>query len=120
MIGVAKPPELDHCYRHRLDSRAHLQSNSHPPAPALLFKMETANRNRPATSAPSDASRTMTLTRGPTRQEGDDIADEGAGSSQSIGVLRLRAKSTGNRVAWGEDVVDNEGAGKKKSKSESL
>lgn len=62
----------------------------------------------------------MTLTRGPTRQEGDDIADEGAGSSQSLGVLRLRAKSTGNRVAWGEDVVDNEGAGKKKSKSESL
>lgn len=61
----------------------------------------------------------MTLTRGPTRQEGDEIVDEDTGSTQSLGVLRLRAKSTGNRVAWGEDVVDNEGAGKKKSKSES-
>ena len=36
-----------------------------------------------------------------------------------VGVLRLRgARRTSQRVAWTEDVVDNEGMGKKKSKSE--
>lgn len=52
--------------------------------------------------------------------------DGGAGSAGedggvSSGTLRLRAGTSrrgGNRVVWDENVVDNEGAGKKKSKSE--
>lgn len=80
--------------------------------------METATRMRPSTAAPSDGSRTLTMTGNPAREEGSGSMDESTGPARPIGVLRLRAKRSGNRVAWGEDVVDNEGAGKKKSKSE--
>lgn len=34
-----------------------------------------------------------------------------------MGTLRLRARRQAPRVTWTEDVVDNEGMGKKKSKS---
>jgi len=57
---------------------------------------------------------------------------EGAGSDSQMGVFRLRghrlseanagtgpgtATQRGRRVAWTEDTIDNEGLGKKKSKS---
>lgn len=73
------------------------------------------------THSNSDASRTITLT-------ATDAAPEGAGDAggsdvepeQVVGTLRLRASPSptqrGPRVAWGEDVVDNEGCGKKSSK----
>lgn len=80
--------------------------------------MYTATRNGPSTSAPGDGSRTLTITNNPTREEnGDEQGDDSEGG-QVIGTLRLRTtRQTGPRVAWDEDVIDNEGFGKKKSKS---
>lgn len=79
--------------------------------------METATRGRPSTASPADGSRTLTITNDPTREEGED---NNPGGVQSVGTLKLRGgkkeKST-QRVAWNEDVVDNEFFGKKKSKS---
>ncbi|KAF8343601.1 type 1 phosphatases regulator YPI1 [Amanita rubescens] len=72
----------------------------HPPTtanPATILR----------TATPSDASRTITLTAPDTDPEGGD------------GTLRLRGSPSparGPRVAWGEDVVDNEGCGRKSSK----
>lgn len=81
--------------------------------------METATRSLQARSALPDGSRTQTMTNTPTRREGEGEAgtDDDEGRAQSVGVLRLRTMRMGNRVAWDEQVVDNEGAGKKKSKS---
>ena len=81
--------------------------------------MYTATRNGPSTSAPGDSSRTLTITNNPTREENDDEqGDEQPEGGQIIGTLRLRpTRQTGPRVAWDEDVIDNEGFGKKKSKS---
>ena len=80
--------------------------------------MYTATRNGPSTSAPGDSSRTLTITNNPTREEnGDEQVDVPEGG-QRVGTLRLRTtRLTGPRVAWDEDVIDNEGFGKKKSKS---
>ncbi|KAF8896023.1 phosphatase inhibitor-domain-containing protein [Infundibulicybe gibba] len=72
-----------------------------------------ATQQRPSTSAPGDGSRTITITGTP------PIPDDGSNPGDtSDGVLRLRGATQKNkqRVAWGEDVVDNEGCGKKKSK----
>lgn len=81
--------------------------------------MYTATRNGPSTSAPGDGSRTLTITNNPTREGGDDEQGNDAEGSHIIGTLSLRTvqRRTGPRVAWGEDVIDNEGFGKKKSKS---
>lgn len=73
---------------------------------------------RPSASAPSDGSRTITLL--------DSQPEEGrSGSSgeDDVGTLRLHGaprtrERNRPRVVWREDVVDNEGAGKKSSKSE--
>jgi hypothetical protein len=62
----------------------------------------------------SDSSRTLTI---------QDIHSNGSSTSDGVmvGVLRLRGghRTIGNhpQVAWDEDVVDNEGCGRKKSKS---
>lgn len=80
-----------------------------------------ATRGRPQTFSPADGSRTLTITNDPTQEEGDDSDEENVTSygGNVIGALRLRsAHRHPQRVAWGEDVVDNEGCGKKKSKSE--
>lgn len=61
--------------------------------------------------APTDGSRTITLRDSQPRPEDDgDLV---------VGALRLRGepRRTRQRVAWDEDVIDNEGCGKKKSKS---
>lgn len=80
--------------------------------------MYTATRNGPSTSAPGDGSRTLTITNNPTREENDDEQGDDPEGGQIIGTLRLRTtRLTGPRVAWDEDVIDNEGFGKKKSKS---
>lgn len=76
-----------------------------------------ATRPRPSTSAPSDGSRTITVH---DNQPGEGDASPNA-NSESVGRLRLRgAPRNRPRVVWREDVVDNEGAGKKSSKSRLL
>ena len=83
--------------------------------------MYTATRNGPSTSAPGDGSRTLTITNDPTREENGDEQGDDAEGGQIIGTLRLRTtRLPGPRVAWDEDVIDNEGFGKKKSKSNLL
>ena len=76
------------------------------------------------TSGRSDGSRTMTIHDVPTGEQGGEggSGSGGAGGEASSdgGVLRLRGGG-GNtrRVVWSSETVDNEGMGKKKSKSES-
>ncbi|KAG1781742.1 phosphatase inhibitor-domain-containing protein [Suillus placidus] len=69
-------------------------------------------QGRAYTSAPADGSRTITLHDSQPRSEDD------AGRSGVVGALILRGepRKTRQRVAWDEDVIDNEGCGKKKSK----
>ncbi|KAF5333874.1 hypothetical protein D9757_015531 [Collybiopsis confluens] len=71
---------------------------------------------RPNTSAPSDGSRTITITPTPA-DENEDPANGPNGSSPSTLRLRATPRKPRQRVVWREDVVDNEGAGKKSSKS---
>ena len=55
----------------------------------------------------------------PTREENDDEQGDGPEDGQIIGTPSFRTtRLTGPRVAWDEDVIDNEGIGKK-SKSNS-
>ncbi|KAI0649529.1 phosphatase inhibitor-domain-containing protein [Trametes meyenii] len=62
---------------------------------------------------PSDGSRTITVEENQPREEETQSEAE----SSAVGTLRLRgAPRNRQRVVWREDVVDNEGAGKKKSK----
>ncbi|KIM80380.1 hypothetical protein PILCRDRAFT_822511 [Piloderma croceum F 1598] len=79
--------------------------------------MASAIQLRPSASAPPDGSRTITIQDVQPRLEGE--GDSSPTSSRSpIGALRLRGgpRRTRQRVAWDDGVVDNEGAGKKKSK----
>ncbi|KIY67950.1 hypothetical protein CYLTODRAFT_314074, partial [Cylindrobasidium torrendii FP15055 ss-10] len=65
---------------------------------------------RPSTQAPADGSRTVTIA---------PALPEEASSSHNTpapGTLKLRGASKKPRVAWTDDTVDNEGAGKKSSK----
>ncbi|KAI0955581.1 hypothetical protein AcV7_006208 [Taiwanofungus camphoratus] len=65
--------------------------------------------------APSDGSRTITVH---DNQPGEGVTHDGtSGESLAVGTLRLRAAPRSRqRVVWRDDVVDNEGAGKKSSK----
>lgn len=73
---------------------------------------------RPSAPAPSDGSRTITIQNVQPRLEGEGGSSP-TSSRPPIGALRLRGgpRRTRQRVAWDDGVVDNEGAGKKKSKS---
>ena len=75
---------------------------------------QLARRGGPSNSAPTDGSRTITL-----RDSQPNEEDDGSRSGEEIGSLQLRGarRRTGPRVVWSEDVVDNEGMGKKSSKS---
>ena len=78
-----------------------------------------AVRQRPETVAPSHGSRTMTLTSAPP-VEGDTVGSSD-GESSTVGALRLNGGARTRRrvhVEWEESVVDNEGCGRKSSKSE--
>ncbi|KAF5374513.1 hypothetical protein D9615_009097 [Tricholomella constricta] len=67
----------------------------------------------PSTSNPGDGSRTTTVADAAPRQANASNARQGA----TIGTLRLRGGPRNKqRVAWDEDVVDNEGCGRKSSK----
>ncbi|GBE88061.1 Type 1 phosphatases regulator YPI1 [Sparassis crispa] len=71
-----------------------------------------ATRQRPLT--PLDGSRTITLQ---DSQRAEDTSVPNAASSETVGALRLRgAPRNRQQVVWREDVVDNEGAGRKSSK----
>ncbi|EJT45453.1 hypothetical protein A1Q2_05499 [Trichosporon asahii var. asahii CBS 8904] len=49
----------------------------------------------------------------------ESASDSREGTPSSIGVLRLRGGPVRrNHVAWSSETIDNEGMGKKKSKSE--
>lgn len=76
----------------------------------------------PSSLSPADGSRTITVTTDPTKEEGQsDSSQEQTPGEAPARVLRLRgAKRAGPRVAWDDDVVDNEHMGKKKSKSTPL
>ncbi|KAJ3772317.1 phosphatase inhibitor-domain-containing protein [Lentinula raphanica] len=79
------------------------------------MSFRTSTMRRPNTSAPGDGSRTMTITSAPPSE------DEGSSNNpddSTVGVLRLRAttRKPRQKVVWREDVVDNEGAGRKSSK----
>ncbi|KDR76160.1 hypothetical protein GALMADRAFT_247379, partial [Galerina marginata CBS 339.88] len=85
--------------------------------------MATSTRGRPSTVAPGDGSRTLTMTNDPTRETDSDGEEGGEANPDPsangvVGSLRLRAgtRRPRQRVVWKEDVVDNEGQGKKKSK----
>ncbi|KAJ6544980.1 phosphatase inhibitor-domain-containing protein [Mycena vulgaris] len=73
-----------------------------------------ATQRRPGTSAPGDGSRTVTIT------DASPLEDDGNNPAEPtpIGALRLRGgpRRTRQRVVWDEDVVDNEGCGRKSSK----
>lgn len=75
---------------------------------------QLARRGGPSNSAPSDGSRTITLRDSQPEEEGD-----GSRSGEEVGRLQLRGARRRNapRVVWSDDVVDNEGMGKKSSKS---
>ncbi|EDR11047.1 uncharacterized protein LACBIDRAFT_315341 [Laccaria bicolor S238N-H82] len=68
-----------------------------------------------STASQTDGSRTLTITSDPIGEhDGDD-------QRQVVGTLKLRGAHTKKTqrkatVAWGEEVVDNEGCGRKKSK----
>ncbi|KAE9397683.1 hypothetical protein BT96DRAFT_883776 [Gymnopus androsaceus JB14] len=70
---------------------------------------------RPHTSAPGDGSRTITITGTPPSEDQGSSNDP---ANSTTGTLKLRASTRKPRqkVIWREDVVDNEGAGKKSSK----
>lgn len=73
---------------------------------------------RPSVASPADGSRTITITTDPTRENNQDHVEDPGPGAPVVGVLRLRGtRRTGPRVAWDDDVVDNEHMGKKKSKS---
>lgn len=74
-------------------------------------------------SGRSDGSRTLTIHDVPTPEAGGSggAGPSRGGDSPSDGVLRLRGRgdqSDNRRVVWSEGTVDNEGLGRKKSKSE--
>ncbi|KAG7092050.1 hypothetical protein E1B28_008431 [Marasmius oreades] len=78
-----------------------------------------ATQHRPGTSSPSGGSRTITLTGAPPREEGeDDSGSGGPSNAPTVGTLKLRGvtRKARQKVVWSENVVDNEGCGRKSSK----
>lgn len=71
--------------------------------------MASSSRNPPRTATPVGGSRTIEVRPQPVLR-----------LSGPSGVLRLRAEPTEQRrIQWAEDVIDNEGMGKKSSKGAS-
>lgn len=95
--------------------------NSLPPSPTLPLNMAySATRRRPGTSAPGDGSRTITIHDSQPGEDDGEGSSSGSGERNVVGALRLRGgpkKKSQRRVVWDDDVVDNEGCGRKSSKS---
>jgi len=80
-----------------------------PPEPPASIPAFTRNRRQPASST---TSQTQTETNAAPHPR----------IAIPVGTLRLRAAAAPNdtRVRWAEDVIDNEGLGRKRSKGSSL
>ena len=83
-----------------------------------FFRKEMSiSASGPSQRSAEYASRTQIITPTPTPEAGPSDPN-GSGSTPSIGVLRLRGGPIQRqKVNWTEETVDNEGMGKKKSKS---
>jgi hypothetical protein len=81
--------------------------------------MSFLSTHMPSTSAPGDGSRTVIITDALPRPE--DESSDNLDQTSTVGTIRLRGgpRRIRQHVAWEEDVVDNEGSGKKSSKSAS-
>lgn len=88
--------------------------------------MATATRPNQGPTPAAHGSRTLTVTDTPTPSDGPPSsnpatgggAEAGPSSAGEVGVLRLRGRGPlGQRVQWTDETVDNEGLGRKKSKS---
>ena len=81
----------------------------------FLIPMAAAFTSVPSTSATPDSSRTVTVTDSSPREEGG--SSNASDDAPVVGTLRLRGGPRNRqRVAWDEDVIDNEGCGRKSSK----
>ena len=83
----------------------------------------SAARMNPRTMSPADGSRTVIVTDSNPREEDEEASGPGLGGRDEEGrvdgVLHLRGgRRTRPNVRWTEDTVNNEGMGKKSSKSE--
>jgi hypothetical protein len=87
--------------------------------------MPLATRRNPGTYGASDGSRTLTMRDDQPREDdgaagGSGAPGAGSSTTDAIGVLHLHGgPRPARRVMWTEETVDNEGAGRKKSKSTS-
>lgn len=74
---------------------------------------------RPSNTAPaSHGSRTLTVTSDPTQPEASSSSSNPDPAPSIEGTVRVRGTGLpGQRVQWTEETVDNEGLGRKKSKS---
>ena len=89
------------------------------PSLCTVFKLSmSVFASRPTPSTMTDASRTVTLLETEHTQNAPPAGDS-SGTLRLRGAPRTRTRET-QRVVWRDDVVDNEGAGKKSSKSESI
>lgn len=85
---------------------------------AITMAESTSQQSRPETHG----SQTLTVnstSNVPEASTTESASDSREGTPSSVGVLRLRGGPVRrNHVAWSSETVDNEGLGKKKSKSE--
>jgi hypothetical protein len=86
------------------------------PSPHYTFTYQLINMALRQQNQPESGSRTLTQTATPARGAGEDTNN--GEPSEPVGVLKLRGgPSRRQKVVWSEETVDNEGMGKKKSKS---
>lgn len=80
---------------------------------------ESAPQQQQQPRPETHGSRTLTVN-GSNASGAESASDSREGTPSSIGVLRLRGGPVRrNHVAWSSETIDNEGMGKKKSKSKS-
>jgi hypothetical protein len=92
-----------------------------PPPPLASSSMALATQSGPTSSMSREGSRTAVVVQNAAEQrDASALLDLDEAPAPPAGTLRLRGgPRNGPRVAWDEDVVDNEGLGRKKSKSTS-
>ena len=90
-----------------------------PPPPLPPVTMALVSQSGPSSAMSREGSRTALVVQNSTEQRDASALPELSGAlAPPAGTLRLRGgPRNGPRVAWDEAVVDNEGLGRKKSKS---
>lgn len=106
-----------------LPHAADLISSSKARLAFASYHTSTMTESAPQQPRPeTHGSRTLTVnpTSGsPNASATESASDSREGTPSSVGVLRLRGGPVRrNHVAWSSETIDNEGMGKKKSKSE--